>query len=153
MNYRPILFVTLVALALGAALAQSPAGLVTLESANDVDTTQSKLEAALEEAGLMLVLVIDHAENAAGAGLELLPTRLVIFGNPEAGTPLMQRARSVAIDLPQKMLVWQDEAGAVFVSYNSPYYLGARHGLTGEDERLRMMADALANLAKAATRP
>ena len=150
-NYVAVLLLSLFTFA---AFAQAPAGLVFMESSNDIDTTQAKLEAAIENAdGLMVMTVIDHAANAAGAGLELRPTRLVIFGNPNAGTPLMQAAQSVAIDLPQKMLIWEDEAGAVYVGYNSPYYLKARHNMEGQDERLATINNALHNLALAATSP
>lgn len=137
-----------------AAWAQAPAGLVTLQSANDVETTQAKLEAAIEAAdGLSVMTVIDHATNAQKAGLDLRPTWLVIFGNPNAGTPLMNAAQSVAIDLPQKMLIWEDENGDVFVAYNSPYYLKARHSVEGQDELLTNIGEALDGLAKAATAP
>ena len=136
------------------ALAQAPAGLIVVESQNDIDTTQAKLEAAIEGAdGLNIMTIIDHTANAEGAGLELRPTRLVIFGNPNAGTPLMQAAQSVAIDLPQKMLIWEDASGAVFVGYNSPFYLKARHMMDGEDGRIANISKALSNLANAATTP
>ena len=125
-------------------------GLVTVQSANSVEDTLSKLEAALEENGLLTVAVVDHSANAANAGLELPPTRLVIFGNPNVGTPLMQAGRTVAIDLPQKMLIYEDEAGDVFVAYNDPQYLAERHGLSGVNEPLGMVSNALSNLANAA---
>ena len=146
---------TLALLAITAnALAQAPAGLIIVESQNDIDTTQAKLEAAIEGIdGLNIMTIIDHAANAERAGLELRPTRLVIFGNPNAGTPLMQAAQSVAIDLPQKMLIWEDASGAVFVGYNSPYYLKARHMMEGEDGRIGNISKALSNLANAATTP
>ena len=136
------------------AAAQVPAGLVVLKSANDVETTQAKLEAAITAAdGLNVMTVIDHAANAESVGLALRPTRVVLFGNPNAGTPLMQAAQSVAIDLPQKMLIWEDEVGDVFVAYNNPYYLRARHNVEGQDELLANIASALDRLAKAATAP
>jgi uncharacterized protein (DUF302 family) len=78
--------------------------------------------------------------------MELPPTTLLIFGNPRLGTPLMQASRSVAIDLPQKMLVWEDE-GEVMVSYNDPQYLAARHGIEGKEEILETISNALENLA------
>lgn len=128
-------------------------GLVTVQSAYSVEETVSRLETALEENGLITVAVVDHSANAANAGLELPPTRLVIFGNPNVGTPLMQSARTVAIDLPQKMLVYEDEAGDVFAAYNDPAYLSERHGLSGVDEQLGIVTNALSNLADAATAP
>ncbi|CAN5751378.1 DUF302 domain-containing protein [soil metagenome] len=137
---------------LGSVNAQTPVGLVVVPSANDVATTQAKLEAAIAAAdGLMVMTVVDHTLNAASVGLDLRPTRVVLFGNPNAGTPLMQAAQSVAIDLPQKMLIWEDEAGNVFVAYNNPYYLKARHSVEGQDELLAKISGLLDMLAKAAT--
>lgn len=126
-------------------------GLVTVQSAYSVEETLANLEAALEENGLITVAVVDHSANAENAGLELPPTRLVIFGNPDVGTPLMRSARTVAIDLPQKMLIYEDEAGDVYAAYNDPQYLAERHGLTGVGEQLGMVSNALSNLANAAT--
>ena len=128
-------------------------GLVTLQSANSLADTEEELTRALEENGLTVFTVIDHAANAEEAGLDLLPTRLVVFGNPNLGTLLMQDARSVAIDLPQKMLLWEDADGNVFVSYNDPAYLAERHNLTGVDDTLETISGALQNLAGAATTP
>ena len=140
-----------VALGFGLALAQTSAeGVVTMESANDFETTQTRLEEAIAANNLVLVTVIDHGANAEGAGLELLPTRLLIFGNPQVGTPLMQQSRTHAIDLPQKMLVWQDSGGAVYVSYNEPGYLARRHGLM-TDTRTETIAGVLNRLASVAT--
>ena len=76
--------------------------------------------------------VVDHSGEAENAGMHMRPTKLLIFGNPKAGTPLMLAAPSVAIDLPLKILVWEDTAGKVWISYNSPAYLQARHGLPQE---------------------
>jgi uncharacterized protein (DUF302 family) len=82
--------------------------------------------------------------------MSLNPTRLVIFGNPDLGTPLMQSSQSVSIDLPQKMLVWEDDNGDVFISYNDPAYLAERHAIFDRNEQLEMISTALANLANAA---
>ena len=84
-------------------------------------------------------------------GLSLRPTELLIFGNPKIGTPLMNCAQSVAIDLPQKMLAWQDEAGTTYLGWNDPGYLQNRHAIEGCDEILQTVTGALANFAKAAT--
>ena len=134
-------------------MATAQEGLISQESASDVETTQSKLEAAIEEAGLTLMTVIDHAANAENNGLELRPTRVVLFGNPEVGTPLMQAAQSVAIDLPQKMLIWEAEDGTVYAGFNDPEYLKTRHSIEGEDERLTNVTNALTSLMEAATAP
>ena len=136
------------------ALAQGPEGLIIVESQNDVDTTLSKLEAMIDEVeGLNVMSVIDHQANAEGVGLELRPTRVVLFGNPNAGTPLMQAAQSVAIDLPQKMLIWEDENGTVFLGYNDPEYLKTRHGIEGADEGLTKISGLLDKLASGAAQP
>lgn len=127
------------------------AGLIFSASANDVETTQTKLEAAIAEVdGLNIMTVIDHAANAASNGLELRPTRVVLFGNPNAGTPLMQAAQSVAIDLPQKMLIWEAEDGVTYIGFNDPMYLQTRHGIEGQDERLATISNLLTMLMTSA---
>ena len=131
--------------------ASSAEGLVTVQSAYSVEETLANLETALEENGLITVAAVDHSANAANVGLELPPTHLVVFGNPNVGTPLMQSAHTVAIDLPQKMLIYEDEAGDVYAAYNDPQYLAERHGLSEVDEQLTTIANALSNLANAAT--
>ena len=128
------------------------AGVIVRQSAKSVEETQAQLEAAIDNIdGLMVMTVVDHAANAESAGLELRPTRVVIFGNPNLGTPLMQAQQTVAIDLPQKLLIYEDEVGDVFAAYNSPFYLQERHGIEGQAETLNMVANALNALAKAAT--
>ncbi|WP_207592857.1 DUF302 domain-containing protein [Halomontanus rarus] len=123
-------------------------GLVTLESGADFETTVARVEPALEERDLLLVTSVDHAANADTVGAELPPTTLFLFGNPAVGTPLMQASRSVAIDLPQKLLVWAADED-VYVTYNDPHYLARRHGLEGTDERIAGVAEALSDLAHA----
>ncbi len=126
----------------------APAGLVTLASPLSVEETVANLVEALEaNDAIMVVAQVDHAANAAGVGLELPPTVEVIFGNPSLGTPLMQATRSVGIDLPQKILVYQSADGSTVIAYNSPDYLASRHSLTGVDEQLTMIDGALAMLA------
>jgi uncharacterized protein (DUF302 family) len=124
-------------------------GLITIESEQSVEETVASIQAALEEAGFIVPLVIDHSANAANVDMELLPTTLIIFGNPNVGTQLMQNSRSVAIDLPQKMLVWEDEDGQVYITYNDPQYLADRHGIEDLDELLGNIANALDNFASA----
>ena len=104
-------------------------GLVTLQSSHDFATTLERLTAALESKGVRVFAQIDHAAGATSAGLELRPTTLVVFGNPVAGTPLMQAVQTAGIDLPLKALVWQDAQGAVHLTYNDPVWIAARHGL------------------------
>ncbi|MDZ7747816.1 MAG: DUF302 domain-containing protein [Halofilum sp. (in: g-proteobacteria)] len=102
-------------------------GMVSMRSAHDVATTTERLVDTLEAKGMTVFRVIDHAAGAEGAGLELRPTRLVIFGNPKIGTRLMQCGQTAAIDLPQKMLVWEDASGATRVGYNAAEYVAERH--------------------------
>jgi uncharacterized protein (DUF302 family) len=123
------------------------AGLVTTESDDDFDATVERITSAIEgNDALTLVTTVDHAANAESVDMELPPTTVLIFGNPELGTPLMQASRSVAIDLPQKLLV-REEDGDVFVTYNHPRYLAARHGIDDEDDVLETIAGALETLA------
>jgi len=107
-------------------------GIVDKPSHHSVDETVQRLKDILLSRGLTLFALIDHSGEAEKAGMQMPPTKLLIFGSPKAGTPLMLAAPSVAIDLPLKVLVWQDSAGKVSVSYNSPAYLQERHGFPRE---------------------
>ena len=93
---------------------------------------------------------VDHAAAAKAAGLELKPTEVLMFGNPKLGTPLMQANRLVAIDLPMKVLVWEDDVGKVWISYTPPSTLKARYKIDGRDDTLKAMAGALEAFANAA---
>ena len=126
-------------------------GIIILESNHSVSATVDRLESLLKEKGMTVMNRIDHSAGAAGVGLELRPTELVVFGNPKVGTRLMQCAQSVAIDLPQKVLIWQDESGQTRLAYNDPMYLQQRHGIEGCDAALEKVSGALANFATAAT--
>lgn len=126
-------------------------GLTTLRSAYDPDTTAERLKAAVEERGITVVADIDHAAAAAGAGLDLRPTRLVIFGNPKAGTPLMQDVQTAGIDLPLKVLVWQDAEGATWLGFNEPSWIAARHGADeASGQTVLLLARALAAIVEEA---
>jgi uncharacterized protein (DUF302 family) len=103
-------------------------GIITLPSKRSVDETAENLIGILQARGVTLFAVIDHSGEAAKVGMKMPPTKLLIFGNPKGGTPLMLAAPSSAIDLPLKILVAEDAAGKVWVSYNSPAYLRERHG-------------------------
>ena len=103
-------------------------GLIHLPSEHSVDDTVQRLQTLLSEKSINLFAVIDHSGEAEKAGLQMRPTKLLIFGNPKAGTPLMQAAPTVAIDLPLRALVWQDGDGKVWLTYNDPAYLQHRHG-------------------------
>jgi uncharacterized protein (DUF302 family) len=104
-------------------------GIVHKPSNHAVDETLRKLQAILEGKGIAVFAMIDHSGEAEKVGLKMRPTKLLIFGNPKGGTPLMLAAPSIAIDLPLKLLVWEDDQGKAWVSYNSPEYLAERHGL------------------------
>jgi uncharacterized protein (DUF302 family) len=107
-------------------------GIVDLASRHSVDQTVDRLKAILHEKGIMLFTLIDHSGEAEKAGLAMPPTKLLIFGSPKAGTPLMISKPHIAIDLPLKILVRQDTGGKVWVSYNSTEYLRDRHDLPAE---------------------
>jgi uncharacterized protein (DUF302 family)/uncharacterized membrane protein YidH (DUF202 family) len=107
-------------------------GIISLPSNHSVDQAVENLERILRAKGVTLFAVVDHSGEAEKAGLKMLPTKLVIFGSPKAGTPLMLASPSIAIDLPLKILVAEDREGKVWVSYNSPTYLQERHGLPQE---------------------
>lgn len=138
---------------LSAGTAAAQGGLVSVKSNFDVEATANRLERALREKGVTLFARIDHAEGARSIGQTLKPTLLIIFGNPAMGTPLIQRSRSMGIDLPLKALIWEDQAGQVWFSYNAPDYLARRHGLTEVDDLINNMQQALSNFASAATQP
>ena len=128
-------------------------GLNNLKSPHDVKNTADRLEAVLKEKGMTVFLRINHSEGAHKVGKKLRPTELVIFGNPKVGAPLMQCSQTVAIDLPQKALIWQDESGQVWLTYNDPQYLATRHGIGACKAALDKVQNALKNFAKAATQP
>lgn len=104
-------------------------GIVSLPSDRSVDATVDRLGNILQSKGVTLFALIDHSGEAEKVGMKMPPTKLLIFGSPKAGTPLMLASPSTAIDLPLKILVWEDQQGKVWVSYNSPEYLKERHAL------------------------
>src|SRR5712671_3277751 len=107
-------------------------GIVDKPTNHSVDETVEKLKRILQSKGGALFATVDHSGEAAKVGMKMPPTKLLIFGSPKAGTPLMLAAPRIAIDLPLKILVWEDAQGKVWVSYNSPEYLKERHGLPQE---------------------
>ncbi len=104
-------------------------GIIDRPSNQSVERTVDRLKNILRAKGLTLFALVDHSEEAEKVGLKMPPTKLFVFGSPKAGTPLMLAAPSVAIDLPLKMLVWEDAQGRAWVSYNSSAYLQERHGI------------------------
>ncbi|WP_419662842.1 conserved uncharacterized protein, DUF302 [Desulfosarcina variabilis str. Montpellier] len=128
-------------------------GVISVKSNYGVATTANRLEKALQEKGITVFARIDHADGARSVGQTLKPTILVIFGTPAMGTPLIERSRTMGIDLPMKALVWEDKAGKVWFSYNDPDYLFRRHGLTEMSAAMQNLQQTLAGLAAAATQP
>ncbi|MBW7970445.1 DUF302 domain-containing protein [Bradyrhizobium sp. BR 10289] len=129
-------------------------GLITIKSSFGPEDTMKRLEAEVKARGLTVFAHVDHAAGASAAGLPLRPTDLLIFGNAKGGTPLMQQAQTIGIDLPLKALVWQDEQGATWLSYNDPAWLAGRHRV-GEPAKAAVLAmtGALHAIATKATAP
>ncbi len=107
-------------------------GIVSKRSNHTVDQTVERLQRILAQKGVALFALVDHSGEAAKVGMKMLPAKLLIFGNPKAGTPIMQSAPTIAIDLPLKILIWQDSEGIVWASYNSAEYLRQRHDVPSE---------------------
>jgi len=107
-------------------------GIIDRPSTHAVEQTVDRLKSILQAKGVTLFALVDHSGEAERIGMKMRPTKLLIFGSPKAGTPLMLAAPSVAIDLPLKILVWEDSEGKAWISYNSPEYLKTRHGLPQE---------------------
>ena len=129
-------------------------GLITVKSPFSPEETMNRLEAEVRARGMAVFARVDHAAGAFAAGLSLRATDLLIFGNAKGGTPLMQSVQSIGIDLPLKALVWQDEAGTTWLSYNDPAYLARRHGLgDSATAAVEMMSNALKAIAAKATNP
>ena len=122
-------------------------GLVQVPSRYSVDETAQRLQSAFAAKGLQVFAVVDHSGEAQKVGLKMNPTKVVIFGSPKAGTPLMVAAASLAIDLPLKALVAEDADGKVSVTYNSPQYLKERHGVP--EELIKNLAGAAVVIGKA----
>lgn len=127
------------------------ADLISHDSPHSVTETVDNLVLALEEAGLRIFARIDHALGAASVDQALPPTTLLIFGNPQIGSPLMQADRTIGLDLPLRALVWQDSDGQVHVTYTDPAALRDRYGITGQDAIFERMTGALQNFVETAT--
>jgi uncharacterized protein (DUF302 family) len=127
-------------------------GLITIQSHYDPKETMQRLEAAVKAKGFSVFAHIDHSAQAAQVNLSLPPTDLLIFGNPKGGTPLMRSDQTIGIDLPLKALVWQDEKGSTWLSYNDPEWIVQRHGgASGTEDTVRAISAALNALAASAT--
>ncbi len=146
-------YIAVLILVLSTAAAGADDGLVRKLSAHSVQTTMSSLENLVRNKGLTVFARIDHAAGATKVGEEMLPTQLLIFGNPAIGTKLMTSKRSVGIDLPIKVLIWEEPNGKVWIAYNDPAYLAERHGIDDRDAVLAKMAGAVRGLVSAAASP
>ena len=128
-------------------------GMMRVKSAHSAKVTMDRFEAAVKAKSMNVFARIDHAAGAQRVSKTLRPTEVLIWGNPQSGTPLMECAQTVGIDLPQKTLVWQDAGGDVYVGYNDPAHLMQRHGGYGCDALVANVRNALAGFAKEATQP
>jgi len=126
-------------------------GIITKISKVDFEQTYQQLRTVIDNnPNLKIIAELNHQGNAATVDLELLPTRIIMFGNPRLGTPLMQNAQTIGLDLPQKILVYQDASGVVKVAYNDPLYLKNRHGVTENEGILEKISGALNKLTEVA---
>ena len=127
-------------------------GVVTVASTHSAKDTADKFVAIAQEKGLNVFARINHQENATKFDMTLRPTEVIVFGNPKVGTPLMICAQEVALDLPQKVLVYEDDEGKTWLAYNDPMYLKQRHHIEGCDEVLNKISGVLSNLTHAAAK-
>ena len=146
---RPLLAAVLVSLA---SLASAADGLIAVKSPHSAANTMNRFEELAKQRGLIVFARIDHAAGAARAGQTLRPTEVLIFGNPKGGTPFMECAQSVGIDLPMKALVWEDASAQVWLGYNDPAFLAQRHGVA-QCPVVENLRKALSGLAEATVAP
>lgn len=126
-------------------------GIMTVTSTQDFEATYQSLKSIISgNENLSILAELDHQANAQSQGLELRPTRILIFGNPNLGSPLMQASQTAGLDLPQKILVWEDADEVVHLSYNDPAFLKLRHEINGSDDEIQQITDALHNISNAA---
>ncbi|MDY8136542.1 DUF302 domain-containing protein [Aquimarina sp. 2201CG5-10] len=126
-------------------------GIITKKSTKNFEETYNSLiKIITNNPNLKIIAELDHQNNAGSVGLDLRPTRIVLFGNPRLGTPLMQNSQTTGLDLPQKILVWQDSDDNINISYNNPAYLQKRHEITGNEEILKKVSGALDNITNGA---
>ena len=123
-------------------------GMVNVKSSFGVKETGDRLESVLKEKGMTIFNRVNNSEAAQNVGVELRETELIIFGNPKVGSPLMKCQQSVAIDLPQKALIWKDSEGKTWISYNNPRYLNKRHNISNCEDVISKIEKALAGIAR-----
>jgi len=128
-------------------------GLISVKSTFDVNTTTDRLENALKAKGMTVFSRVRHSDAAIKIGVTIRPTQLLIFGNPKVGSPLIACKQSIAIDLPQKALISQDENNVVWLTYNDPKYLATRHNVSECKDNIMKIEKALDNFAQKATQP
>lgn len=133
-----------------AGAAQAQDSLVVKQSPHSVSETLDRFATAAKEKGLKVFDRVDHAAGAEGAGLDLRPTQMIVIGNPNVGTPLMQTDQRLALSLPLRVAAWKDENGTVWIGYWSPEVLGVRYGVSGQSKRLENMSGALDGLTDVA---
>lgn len=146
---KKIMFTTLSIIFIALPLAASE-GIINIQSVFTVEETADRMEKVLNEKGMTIFNRIKHSKAASNVGVELRETELIIFGNPKVGSPLMKCQQNVAIDLPQKALIWMDDDDSVWISYNDPRYLEKRHSITGCEEIISKIEKALRGIAKTA---
>ncbi|MBI1425659.1 MAG: DUF302 domain-containing protein [Gammaproteobacteria bacterium] len=140
----------LFALVSGATLAASVDGLIVKSSPYSVAQTMDRFENILKQKGIMVVARLSHDANAGKVGIKLRPTQLILFGNPKLGSHFFTSQQTAGIDLPMKVLVWEDAAGKVWLGYNDPQYIANRHGIADRSEIAGKMTGVLNNLTNAA---
>lgn len=148
---KPVYIFVLTIILFYSCQANAQDGFLKIKSSHSIETTVTKLKDVLTAKGMTIFSTIDHQQGAIKAGLDLRPTVLVIFGNPKVGTKLMQCDQRMGITLPLKMLVWEDEAAATWLSYWAPAILKNDYNLDSCNETLEKVKNAMANFAKAAT--
>lgn len=144
-------FLSLVLLLFSVTSVMAAEGIITVPSSYGVKETADRMEQILVNKGMTVFNRINHSEGAGKVGIELRPTELIIFGNPKVGSPLMKCQQSVAIDLPQKALIWEDENSKVWISYNDQRYLVKRHTISECGDVISKIRKALAGITKAAS--
>lgn len=158
MMFLRYLMITVIAIFSSVVILATPNvdGLITQPSANSVDVTIEKFEAAAKERGLKIFARLDHAAAAESVGLEMPRATVIVFGNPRIGTPVFIETPTVAIDLPPKAMVWEDSDGKVFLSYNTAEFLFdtiyARHGIESDKEAMAKVASLYADIADEAVK-
>ena len=141
-----ILLLSILVLLMNPVHADSKTGLITKKSKHSVSETLDRLSNVLKKKGIKIFARISHDENAEGVGIKLRPTELLIFGNPKLGSHFFTSKQTSGIDLPMKVLVWQDEKGQAWLTYNDPKYIAKRHGIKDRDDIIKKMSGALGKM-------